>query len=96
MNIFQTIASTPIKFYRRYISPLFSSSCRFSPTCSSYALQAIEKHGAVKGLILSAWRILRCNPWHKGPCQDHVPERFDWRQMIGYKRGILKKDSCKN
>jgi putative membrane protein insertion efficiency factor len=55
-----------IKVYRRWISPLFPPSCRYYPSCSTYALQAIEKHGAVKGFGMSVWRILRCNPFSSG------------------------------
>lgn len=64
-----------IKAYRKYISPLKWPCCRYYPTCSQYALEAVEKHGAVKGLILAAWRLLRCNPYSRGGV-DHVPEKF--------------------
>ena len=62
----------PIRFYQRYISPLKPPSCRFTPTCSNYAIQAIRKHGPFKGLALAVWRILRCNPWG-GSGYDPVP-----------------------
>ncbi|MBR1395002.1 MAG: membrane protein insertion efficiency factor YidD [Prevotella sp.] len=62
----------PIRFYQLYISPLLGPSCRFTPTCSEYARQAILKHGPVKGLGLAIWRILRCNPWG-GSGYDPVP-----------------------
>lgn len=55
-----------IKFYQKFISPMFPPSCRFYPTCSEYAVQAITKYGAVKGGAKAAWRILRCNPFNKG------------------------------
>ena len=55
-----------IKFYRKHISPLKKPCCRFYPTCSQYALEAIEKYGAFKGSILAIKRILRCNPFSKG------------------------------
>ncbi len=55
-----------ISIYKKYISPLFPPSCRFYPTCSVYAIQAIEKHGAIKGSIKAIYRILRCNPFNKG------------------------------
>ena len=61
-----------IRFYRRAISPLFPPRCRYIPTCSEYALEAVEKYGAVKGSFLAAKRILRCNPFHKGG-YDPVP-----------------------
>jgi len=55
-----------IKLYQKLISPMFAPSCRFYPTCSEYAVQAITKYGALKGGIKAAWRILRCNPFNKG------------------------------
>lgn len=62
----------PVRGYQRYISPLTPPACRFTPTCSQYAIEAIRKHGPVKGLALAIWRILRCNPW--GGCgYDPVP-----------------------
>lgn len=62
----------PILFYQRYISPLSPPTCRFTPTCSEYARQAIVKHGPIKGLALAVWRLLRCNPWG-GHGYDPVP-----------------------
>lgn len=64
-----------VKFYRRIISPLKAPCCKYYPTCSEYALKAIEIHGTVKGTLLAAWRILRCNPWSLGGI-DPVPEKF--------------------
>lgn len=62
----------PIKFYRRCISPILPPSCRYTPTCSSYAIEAIKKHGPLKGSYLAIRRILRCNPWG-GSGYDPVP-----------------------
>jgi putative membrane protein insertion efficiency factor len=56
----------PIKMYRRFVSPMLPPSCRYWPSCSEYALQAIQKHGVLKGGLLGAWRVIRCNPWSKG------------------------------
>ena len=61
-----------IRFYQREISPLCPPRCRSIPTCSEYALEAVEKYGAVKGTFLATKRILRCNPFHKGG-YDPVP-----------------------
>ncbi len=62
-----------IRFYRKYLSGMKRySSCKYYPTCSAYALEAVEKYGALKGGILSIWRILRCNPFSKGG-YDPVP-----------------------
>lgn len=62
----------PIEFYQRFITPYTPASCRFTPTCSEYARQALLKHGPIKGLALTIWRILRCNPWG-GSGYDPVP-----------------------
>ncbi|MDO4493295.1 MAG: membrane protein insertion efficiency factor YidD [Clostridia bacterium] len=61
-----------IRGYQKYISPAFPPCCRFVPTCSNYAIEAIEKHGWLKGGALAVWRILRCNPFCKGG-YDPVP-----------------------
>ena len=62
-----------VRFYRRHISPYKSPCCRFTPTCSEYALEAIEKYGAIKGGYLAARRILRCHPFSKKGGYDPVP-----------------------
>ena len=61
-----------IELYRSYISPMRLPTCRFEPTCSTYAVEALEVHGFVKGGALSIWRLLKCGPWHK-PGYDPVP-----------------------
>ena len=63
-----------IGLYRKYISPLKPPCCRFTPTCSAYAIEAFQKRGFFVGLILTVWRILRCNPFSKGG-YDPVPEK---------------------
>ena len=55
-----------VRFYQLAISPLLGKNCRFSPTCSQYCIQAVQKYGVAKGLLKTAWRILRCNPFCKG------------------------------
>ncbi|HRX57292.1 MAG TPA: membrane protein insertion efficiency factor YidD [Eubacteriales bacterium] len=55
-----------IRGYQKFISPMLRPSCRFQPTCSQYAIEAIEKHGVFKGGAMALWRILRCNPFCKG------------------------------
>ena len=62
-----------IRFYQRHISPCTPPSCRFLPTCSNYAKEAIEKYGALKGGWLTLKRLLRCNPFYKGDYYDPVP-----------------------
>ncbi|HEU0229574.1 MAG TPA: membrane protein insertion efficiency factor YidD [Burkholderiaceae bacterium] len=63
----------PIRFYRYFISPLLGRNCRFTPTCSAYAIQAIQTHGAIAGLWLAIKRIGRCHPWCQGG-YDPVPD----------------------
>jgi putative membrane protein insertion efficiency factor len=59
--------------YRKVISPLYGQVCRYHPSCSTYALHAIQYHGLVKGTALGSWRILRCNPWARGGIDDPPP-----------------------
>jgi putative membrane protein insertion efficiency factor len=61
-----------IRFYQKYLSPLKKTKCPYYPCCSQYGLEAIQKHGVIKGLILAFWRVLRCNPFSKGG-YDPVP-----------------------
>jgi putative membrane protein insertion efficiency factor len=60
------LARAPIELYARAISPLLPRRCRYEPTCSRYASQAITEFGILKGLLLAGWRLLRCNPWSHG------------------------------
>ena len=66
------IALAGVRFYRRAISPLFPPSCRYYPTCSEYALTALQRYGFLKGSFMAIKRILRCHPWHDGGF-DPVP-----------------------
>ncbi|MFU0832028.1 MAG: putative membrane protein insertion efficiency factor [Oscillospiraceae bacterium] len=66
-----------IRFYQRAISPYKKPCCKYYPTCSNYAVQAIERFGALKGLLLALYRILRCNPFSRGG-YDPVPEKHSW------------------
>lgn len=59
-----------VRLYQRYVSPLSPPRCRFYPSCSSYAVLALETHGAVRGTRLAVWRVLRCNPWNSGGVDD--------------------------
>lgn len=67
----------PIRGYRYAISPLMASHCRFYPSCSAYAEEALARHGAAKGLYLATRRLLRCHPWCEGG-MDPVPETFSF------------------
>ncbi|MDD5266853.1 MAG: membrane protein insertion efficiency factor YidD [Methylococcales bacterium] len=64
-----------IKFYKFFISPLLGSNCRFYPSCSSYSIEALQRHGAIIGSYLSLRRLLKCHPFHQGGI-DPVPEKF--------------------
>ena len=68
-----------ISFYQKHISPHRAACCRFTPTCSAYAVEALEKHGAFFGLLLAVWRVLRCNPFCRGG-YDPVPETLFTRK----------------
>ena len=67
-----------VDFYRRCLSPLLPPLCRYSPSCSAYAREALLVHGALKGTLLAVWRVLRCNPFGRGGA-DPVPGRGRWR-----------------
>lgn len=71
-DFFSKLLILPIRFYQGAISPLFPASCRYQPTCSQYAVEAIRKHGPIKGLLLAVKRIARCHPWG-GSGYDPVP-----------------------
>ena len=63
----------PIKLYQKTVSPLTGGRCKYHPSCSEYAVQAITKFGILRGLVLAGWRLLRCNPWSRGgfdPVED--------------------------
>jgi uncharacterized protein len=64
------------------ISPLYGDVCRYYPSCSAYALQAVEAHGALRGSWLAAGRLCRCHPWAEGGV-DAVPDEFGWRRARG-------------
>jgi len=69
----KTVFLSLIRFYQRAITPYFPARCRFRPTCSAYAYEAINKYGALKGGFLALKRILRCHPFYKGNPYDPVP-----------------------
>lgn len=67
-----------IAAYRRWLSPAIGPRCRYEPSCSAYAAQSVERFGAIRGLLLACWRLLRCNPFSHGGF-DPVPDRFTLR-----------------
>lgn len=75
MNILKNILIKLIKIYQKFLSPLKRyGCCKYYPTCSNYAIEALEVHGPIKGSLLTVWRILRCNPFSKGG-YDPVPQK---------------------
>lgn len=81
-RFFSILLMAPIKLYQWLISPLLPNSCRFTPTCSSYAIEALKVHGPIVGLYLTIRRIMRCNPWG-GSGYDPVPPRKWWKNSNG-------------
>lgn len=65
-NAARSIAVAPVRFYQRFVSPALPRRCKYYPTCSQYSVTAIRRYGILRGLVLSAWRLLRCNPWSHG------------------------------
>lgn len=80
MSIFQKALCGLILLYQKFISPGLGRNCRFSPSCSQYGIEAIRTHGCVKGLLLTAWRIARCNPLGRWG-YDPVPEKDRWKNL---------------
>ncbi len=70
-------AKLPVRFYQWVIAPLVPPCCRYAPSCSHYSLEALERHGALRGALLTLWRLARCQPWG-GSGYDPVPERFSF------------------
>ena len=66
MTALRTVVVAPSRLYQRVISPAIPQRCKYYPTCSEYAVQAIRRFGILRGLVLAAWRVLRCNPWSHG------------------------------
>ena len=73
MTLLARIMSGPVHLYRATFSPIVGMNCRYHPTCSAYALEALERHGGIKGTYLAIRRILRCHPWGKSGI-DNVPD----------------------
>jgi len=73
-GILTAIALLPIRFYRRFVSPAIGQRCRYYPSCSAYAEEAVRELGPVRGIILAGWRVLRCNPFSRGGL-DPVADR---------------------
>ena len=73
MSLLRSLAILPIRLYQHLVSPLVGARCKYYPSCSEYAAQAIRRFGILRGLVLAGWRLLRCNPWSHGgfdPVED--------------------------
>ena len=74
MSVVQRIVLAPIRAYQRFISPALPRRCKYHATCSAYAVEALRSYGILRGAVLAAWRVLRCNPWSGGGV-DHVRDQ---------------------
>ena len=72
----RTVATAPIVLYQRFISPGLPRRCKYEPTCSAYAVQAIREYGILRGLVLGGWRLLRCNPFSRGGLDPVCDQRL--------------------
>lgn len=84
---FSCLSVKILRFYQKYISPLFGPCCIYSPTCSQYALEAIQRHGMLWGIYLATRRILRCHPLHAGGF-DPVPQTHPFFGCVGTKKAV--------
>jgi uncharacterized protein len=66
VSALRTIAVAPVRFYQRAISPGIPARCKYYPSCSQYAVDAVRRYGILRGAVLAVWRLLRCNPWSHG------------------------------
>lgn len=75
----RAVATAPIRFYQRFVSPMFPRRCKYHPTCSAYAVDAVREFGVLRGAVLAGWRLLRCNPWSHGGV-DHAHDQKVFRR----------------
>jgi putative membrane protein insertion efficiency factor len=85
MSALERVVLAPLRVYQRFISPALPRRCKYHPTCSAYAVQAIQAYGILRGSVLAAWRILRCNPWSHGG-YDPVSAQTVFRRPDGAHR----------
>jgi uncharacterized protein len=78
----RSLLVAPVRLYQRLVSPALPRRCKYHPSCSQYALDAVRAHGLLRGLVLAAWRLLRCNPWSHGGL-DPVEEQTLFRPRAG-------------
>jgi putative membrane protein insertion efficiency factor len=80
--VLRRIATAPVRFYQRFVSPGLPARCKYYPTCSEYAVQAVKRYGILRGVVLATWRLLRCNPWSHGGV-DFVEDQKLFRSRRG-------------
>ena len=76
MNAFGAVFLVPVRLYQRLMSPLMPARCKYHPTCSAYAADAVRSYGPLRGTILAAWRLLRCNPFSNGGIDPVAQQRL--------------------
>ena len=76
MSLPREIAVAPVRFYQRAISPALPRRCKYHPSCSAYAVDAVRRYGILRGLVLAGWRLLRCNPWSHGGVDFAVDQKL--------------------
>ncbi len=74
MSLAERVVLAPIRAYQRFVSPALPRRCKYHPTCSAYAVDALRSYGILRGAVLAAWRVLRCNPWSNGGV-DHARDQ---------------------
>ena len=79
MTFVRSLLVAPIRLYQRVVSPALGPRCKYHPSCSEYAVQAIRRYGVLRGLVLAGWRLLRCNPWSHGGF-DYVEDQKLFRR----------------
>ena len=84
MTFFRAVFLLPVRLYQRLISPLMPARCKYHPTCSAYAAEAIRSYGPFRGVVLAGWRLLRCNPFSNGGIDPVANQRLFRRPPIAH------------
>jgi putative membrane protein insertion efficiency factor len=82
LSALRALAVAPVRIYQRAVSPALPGRCKYHPSCSEYAVQAVRRYGVLRGFVLAAWRLLRCNPWSHGGV-DFVEDQKLFRRQLG-------------
>jgi uncharacterized protein len=84
MSVFAGIFLAPVRLYQRLISPFMPARCKYHPTCSAYAVEAVRTYGVLRGTVLAAWRLLRCNPLSAGGVDRVADQRLFHRHSAAH------------